>query len=411
LRTLIIGKHWPEPQSSAAGSRMMQLIEIFQEMGSVVFASAASTGEFSANLEDSRVQTERIELNNSSFDHFIRELSPDVVMFDRFMSEEQFGWRVITQVPEALRILDTEDLHGLRFARQQAVKSGRGVNSEDLHNETMLRELAAIYRCDLSLIISEAEIEWLTEKLKLPSALLRYLPFLISLPSKSEVHKLPSFTERKHLVTIGNALHPPNRDAIQVLHDQVWGKIRKQLPEAEMHIYGAYIDASIQKYHNPQAGFFVKGRAENVAEVMRNARVCLAPLRFGAGLKGKLVDAMRFGTPSVTTSVGAEGMAGQLPWCGFVSDDWEEFVQEAVALYSNASLWKQAQQNGFDILKERFDADVINKKFVQDLVECRNNLAGLRLQNFTGAMLQHQSLRSTEYMSRWIELKNKDKET
>lgn len=408
-RTLIIGKHWPEPQSSAAGSRMMQLIEVFQQLGSVVFASAASPGEYSANLEEIGVQTSRIELNNTSFDHFVLDLSPDIVMFDRFMTEEQFGWRVAENVPGAIRILDTEDLHGLRFARQQAVKPGRSVNDEDLHNETMLRELAAIYRCDLSLIISEAEMDLLNDKMGVPGSILKYVPFMVSTAEEKAIRELPDFEDRKHFITIGNALHPPNRDAIQVLHDNIWDKIREQLPTAEMHVYGAYIDPSIQKLHSPSKGFVIKGRAAEVSEVMRQARLCLAPLRFGAGLKGKLIDAMQSGTPSVTTSVGAEGMAGNLPWCGRITDDFDDFAKLAVALYSDIELWKESQDRGFQVLQQRFNGDAIKQGMIKDLIGFSDNLAEHRSQNFTGSMLRHQSMRSTEYMARWIEEKNRNR--
>lgn len=388
---------------------MIQLIEAFKQLGSVVFASAASPGEYSANLEEIGVETSPIELNNSSFDRFVKDLSPDIVMFDRFMTEEQFGWRVASQVPDALRILDTEDLHGLRFARQQAVKSGRSLNDEDLHNETMLRELAAIYRCDLSLIISEAEMDLLTDKMGVPESILKYVPFMVSPPEEKVINELPDFGDREHFITIGNVLHPPNRDAIQVLQDNIWDKIREQLPAAEMHVYGAYVDPSIQKLHNPTKGFMIKGRAAEVSEVMRQARVCLAPLRFGAGLKGKLIDAMQSGTPSVTTSVGAEGMSGSLLWCGSIADDFDYFAKLAVELYSDAERWKESQDRGFQILQQRFNGGAIKQQIIRDLIHLRDNLADHRFKNFTGAMLRHQSLRSSEYMARWIEEKNRNR--
>ena len=112
---LIIGSVWPEPKSSAAGGRMMHLIKCFQELHwKICFASPASDSEFAVNLDDFNIQKERIVLNDDSFDVFIRDLNPNAVLFDRFMMEEQFGWRVAQNCPDALRILDTEDLHFLR---------------------------------------------------------------------------------------------------------------------------------------------------------------------------------------------------------------------------------------------------------------------------------------------------------
>ena len=122
-KVLILGFVWPEPKSSAAGSRMLQLIEQFQKQDyDITFASAAKTSDNSFDLKAINVETKAILLNDASFDTFISELDPNIVVFDRFMTEEQFGWRVAEQCPDALRILDTEDFHGLRMAREQAVK-------------------------------------------------------------------------------------------------------------------------------------------------------------------------------------------------------------------------------------------------------------------------------------------------
>ena len=122
-KLLIIGKVWPEPKSSAAGIRMVQLIKLFQGDGwQITFSSSASKSEYSFNLDEIGVSEQSIRMNDSLFDDFVSELQPDVVLFDRFMIEEQFGWRVVENCPDALRILDTIDLHSLRLARQRAFK-------------------------------------------------------------------------------------------------------------------------------------------------------------------------------------------------------------------------------------------------------------------------------------------------
>jgi len=120
---LIIGTVWPEPSSTAAGSRMLQLIQHFQlQKWKVVFASSASFSEFMFDLKLLDVATYPIELNNSAFDDLIQQLNPDFVVFDRFMTEEQYGWRVAENCPKSIRILNTEDLHFLRTVRQDCYK-------------------------------------------------------------------------------------------------------------------------------------------------------------------------------------------------------------------------------------------------------------------------------------------------
>lgn len=406
---LILGFVWPEPNSSAAGGRMMQLISLFKEQGfKVVFASPAQDSEFMIDLGDYDIEKISILLNNSSFDTFITELNPAIVLFDRFMMEEQFGWRVAENCPTALRILDTEDLHCLRLARHKAFKENREYKTTDLLTEEVAkREIASILRCDLSLIISEFEIELLKSTFKIESRLLLYLPLLLEVDQISDLNKLPSFDERNDFIFIGNFLHEPNWNAVQYLKDTIWPLIKKELPDAILNIYGAYPSQKVLQLNNTREGFLIKGRAEDANEVVKNARIVLAPLRIGAGIKGKLLEAMQCGTPSVTTSIGAESMQGELNWSGFVENDPKDFANKAVQLYLDEKLWLNAQKNGNVIIEQRYLRSLFEDDFKNRINEVIFNLEDHRLNNFIGELLQHHTLRSTKYMSKWIEEKNK----
>lgn len=407
-KLLIIGTVFPEPDSSAAGSRMLQLIELFQQQDwEITFASAAAESEFAADLSELGVTQVSIELNSSSFDEFVKKLDPQLVIFDRFMTEEQFGWRVADNCPNAVRILDTEDLHCLRHARHQALKENRTFSTFDLLNEHAKREIASIYRCDVSLIISAFEMELLRPVFKVDEALLHYLPFMLEPISEEEQKAWIPLGERQHFLSIGNFLHPPNWDAVQYLKTDIWPLIRKQLPEAEMHVYGAYTSEKAKQLHSKKDGFLILGRAENAKEVIGKAKVLLAPLRFGAGLKGKLVEAMQCGTPSVTTSIGAEAMHGNLTWSGAIADSPEDFAQASVKLFTDRSAWEVAQQNGVSIINKIYPKKKLGSQFIQRLDALQADLDSHRQQNFIGSMLMHHSMRSTEFMSRWIEAKNK----
>ncbi|MDN3493023.1 glycosyltransferase [Winogradskyella bathintestinalis] len=404
---LIIGLVWPEPHGSAAGSRILQLVEQFQNQNyTITFCSAAKMSDKSFDLNSINVETKSIRLNDSSFDLFIKELQPNAVLFDRFMTEEQYGWRVAEQCPNAIRILDTEDFHGLRKAREVALKHNEELSRDHFQNDITKREIASIYRCDLSLIISEAEIEILSEEFNIDLCLLYYLPFLLEPIQEEKVSQLPTFEAREHFITIGNFLHAPNYDAILYLKQKIWPLIRQQLPKTELHIYGAYESQKITQLHNKQNGFLIKGFAKDANEVMQNAKICLAPLRFGAGLKGKLVDAMRNGTPCIMTEIAAEGMFGNLEANGFIEDNLEAFVEQAVSIYTRTEVWKQKQQNGFQILNQRFNRLIFEDGFTSQIKWLSENLQTHRKNNFIGQILRHQSMQSTKYMSKWIEAKN-----
>ena len=406
---LIIGYVWPEPNSSAAGSHMMSLIRLFKNADwKVVFATPAQKTEFCCELIDEQIEVKEISVNCESFDHFVKDTNPNAVLFDRFLMEEQFGWRVEKYCPMAIRLLDTEDLQCLRGARQEAHKQERGFSVDDLNSDLAKREIASIYRCDLSLIISSFEMELLTNHFSIDSSLLIHIPFLLD-RNKFNKTKL-TFSQRKNFVTIGNLRHAPNWDSILFLQ-KIWPEIRNRLPQAELHIYGAYTPPKATALNNPKIGFLIKDRADDVNSVMENARVCLSPLRFGAGIKGKFVDAMLNKTPIVTTQIGAEGMTGEQSienaWPGFAENDEEKLISKAIELYENEVLWNEKSQQGFRLLESVYDGKKIGARFLDRIESLGSNIINHRRNNFIGSMLQHHTMRSTEFMARWIEEKNK----
>ena len=409
-RLLVIGCVWPEPNSSAAGSRMLQLLEFFlAENYKITFVTTAARSEFAVDLEKMNIASEVIKMNHPSFDELLKNIQPDLVLFDRFMTEEQFGWRVDETCPQAVKILDTEDLHFLRKTRIEAFKKNK--QAEDLYFDAEItkREIASIYRCDLSLIISEAEIKLLQEEFKISSKLLYYLPFQLEPISEEEKINLPGFKQRNNFISIGNFLHEPNWNAVLYLKEEIWPLVRQELPKAKLYIYGAYPSQKVWNLNNEIEGFIVKGRADNAEAGMRNAKVCLAPIRFGAGLKGKLIQAMQCGTPAVTTSVGAEGLQGDLAWNGFITNDPNEFAEKAVRLYTEENLWKETVNNGFKIINSRFNKAKYQQEFSKKLAELFQNISVYRRENFVGRMLQHHQHRSTYFMAKFIEEKEKSK--
>jgi hypothetical protein len=406
-RVLIIGYVWPEPDSSAAGSRMMQLIRLFLGQGwPVTFASAAANSSHMADIEALGVTRADIELNSTSFDEFVVQLQPDLVLFDRFMIEEQFGWRVAQQCPDALRILDTEDLHCLRAARHEAMKAGHAVTARELNSELAMREVAAILRCDLSLMISPYEIELLQGHYGVSADLLWHLPFMLAPVTDQD---FTGYEDREGYISIGNFRHAPNWDAVLYLKHTIWPLIRQRQSDARLDVYGAYPPPKATRLDDEGQGFHVRGWADDAHRVMRHARVCLAPLRFGAGLKGKLADAMRCGTPNVTTGIGAEAMHAALPWSGVIAEDPEDYARSAVALYQSVVAWRQAQANGARIINSLYDGARLGERLLGRIADLRADLAGHRLSNFAGAMLRHHTLQSSRYMAQWIEAKNRNK--
>jgi glycosyltransferase involved in cell wall biosynthesis len=405
---LIIGKVWPEEHTTGAGVRMMQLIKTFLKNNySITFASGAQISEYSTDLIQLGVKTAQIKLNCDSFNAFIRTLNPEIVLFDRFSTEEQFGWRIQEELPNSLRILDTEDLHFLRSARERVFKKvGFPYSLEEtietaLELDITLREIAAMLRCDVNLIISQFEIEILKTHFPIPETQLFYLPLL---PAGGKVNL--SFSERKDFIFAGNFIHQPNKDTVHFL-DSLWPKIKQQLPEANLNIYGAYADKSILQLNNVKSGFLVHGWVEDLSTEIAKSRILIAPLRFGAGLKSKILEAFNVGTPSATTAIGAEGIEQKPNFSGVIGDCDDEWISAIVHIYKNESAWKPENAKALKTISTKFQGHEL-EGFPSIMKTKLEQLQSNRKNQFLQQLLLHETLKSSKYLSKWIMEKNKD---
>jgi hypothetical protein len=382
----------------------------------------------------------------AEFEKALYAAAPDAVVFDRFMAEEAFSFRVRQARPQAARILDMQDMHSLRRARQAVVEGGGGVAEalatipDSASSKDLARELASVHRSDLSLVCSSTELNLLRGEFGVAPSKLALATFFCDPMSQERTAALPTFSDRSGFVTIGNFRHAPNLDSVAWLCGEVWPLVRASLPEATLTIFGAFPDhvpgtphnrgatgGAKQRFHDPSQRVFVGGRAESVSSALIPARVLLAPLRFGAGIKGKIVDAWQHGLPVVTTPIGAEGMfhddshassttvtsADQKEsprWGGsWSSVSAAEVAAAAVHLHETSSVWSEAQQAGYDLVDNLFSSSAGLGSLRTRLEGCLRDLPQARQRDYVGAILWHHTARSTEYFSRWVELKEANK--
>lgn len=394
-----IGTHFPEKNATAAGWRLHQIICFFQKGD--YDSHFLATSETPNSNEFQGIKTHKITVNCSSFDQLIQMINPDVVIFDRFIAEEQFGWRVTENCPKALKILDTEDLHFLRKQREDLyLKNKISKKTTDIFK----REMASILRCDLSIIISKFEYQLLTNDYKISENQLFYLPFVYAEP---KIQKVNPFSERKNFVFIGNFLHEPNWQTVLVLK-RIWPSIKAKLQDVELHIYGAYMPEKAKQLADKKSGFLMKGLADDVEILFNNYRVLLAPIPYGAGLKGKLFESMVYGLPNMTTTFGAEGFSFNENWNGFISDDLTiEFIEKTFVLYNDESTWQKKQKIGFDIINQNYREDAFEKAFLKYINDLKRDLTRHREKHYLIGVLNHQTMQSTKFMNKWIEEKAK----
>jgi glycosyltransferase involved in cell wall biosynthesis len=343
-----------------------------------------------------------------------------MVIFDRFYAEEAYSFHFREYCPHALRVLDMQDMHSLRLGREEVVlrKRDEDVEVQDpfgrleesiqyeprAYDEKLLRELASLHRSDLAMVCSPREIV-LLEKLGL--ARQKLVPASFWVEPMGSVQRT-TFESRKNFVFLGGFKHPPNVDAVKVLAESIWPKIHQLLPESSLHIYGAFCPPQLAKNFKHIPNLQIHGFASSLEDILTEHRVMLAPLRFGAGIKGKIVDAWNFGLPVVSTGIGMEGMTNCSGlWGGRIANAVDDYVAAAVDLYSNQPEWAQTSRRGIELNLELFPLsqwDHVVKKLkysIQHRDELRNR-------DYHGAILWHHTARSTEYFSRWIECKNKN---
>ena len=407
-RVVILGKNWPEAGTTAAGVRMMQLLHFFcKHAECVFFGSAAAKSPQSVNLQRLGIETKMIVLNSDRFDTWIEEIQPDMVVFDRFTTEEQYGWRVSRAAADAQLVLNTEDLHSLREAREEAVNGSLDFSPELWRkHRTTAREVGSLLRCDLNLLVSEFEQEWIQKEIPGLQAYCEVVPFMYPLLQAEKLVEMPGFEERHGFVFVGNGKHRPNQDGVRWFIQHLWPFIREQIPEATFSVAGAYWNSQWTQQFKKVKGVEFKGQVDPLSSFLSTYRINVLPLRYGAGIKGKLAEGMRAGCVSITTSQGIEGLKTPIDFPGMIKDQAADFVSEAVRFHQDQAQWEHMQGRIPAFFNANWSEEQGEEQLLKRLQELDANYRTHRQNNVLQRTILHHRLRSTEYLSRYIALKN-----
>jgi O-antigen biosynthesis protein len=375
----------------------MELAGFIRDFGyELTVLSPCRENAASAELNAAGIRTIPCAANDSSVAALLAPLPASLVIYDRFVMEEQFGWRARALWPEATHVVDTQDLHSVRRARERLHLAGRSAGevlalegaefSPDLE-----REMASLLRADACFVVSFWEREWLIGQ-GYPGDRVFFVPFSARLEEDS-----PSFAQRRGFAFLGNFRHPPNLDAVFHLARTLWPQIRSALPNEKLHLYGAYPPQMISELHGKN-GIIVDGFVANHRESLYRHRVLLAPLRFGAGIKGKVLEAYACGMAVVGSDLAFEGI-------GPPGVSEEEFATTAARLHEVPVAWEEAVRLGRSHLAQ-FQPESVSAKLEGFLAAAATHRLAWRSQ-LVGRMLRHFLHNSTKYFSQWIEAKNK----
>ena len=395
MKVLYIGANWPQPSVTAAGVRTIGLIQALKALGaSVNFISIKKVNKYQTkDIEAQEIPFAYCPPNNP--EEFQKHTDAEVCIFETARLEEMFGHMIYYMNNKCKRVIDTQDLHSLRLTRQELVNTGTTpsavVESQlDFKQDFIAREFACFMRSHASILTSAYEQKLVAEYF--PFIHTQVIPFLYpnSLITKNKSW-FSNPLKKSDFVWIGNFQHPPNKHAVDHLVHNIWPEIYSKT-KAQLHIYGANFPQTHNWY---QEGVRVEGQMKSIEELKR-FKVLLAPIQFGAGIKGKITDSFLHGVGVVTTSIGAEGID---PFPGRVSDTNQEFIEKAVDLYSDSKALERCISEGFTYLQKNCGFSQ-NKTKLKKLIE---NLEYHPLQD----ILMNEAYRSTFYFSKFVEYKEK----
>ncbi len=346
--TILIIDGWvPTPDKDSGSMRMANLMQLLVDIGwHVVFCplNMRHEGRYTDDLQSIGVEAwYQPYLNN--FNEFLGHHGQrfQTVILSRHQTAGELLKMVRHHCPDAQVIFDTVDLHYLREQREAELENS--LQLKRIAEQTKRQELGIIADADLTLVVSKAEQALLAEVT--PDNRVEIL---------SNIHithgRRKDFLDRKDIVFVGGFQHPPNVDAVRWLCNDIWQLIAAQLPDVKLHIIGSKMPDEIIEFANDQ--IITHGYVENLEFFHDNCRLSLAPLRYGAGVKGKINSAMSYGLPVVATTTAVEGMDLHHERQVLIGDQSESFAAAVVRLYTDQVLWHKLSDASLSNVDEHF---------------------------------------------------------
>lgn len=350
-RVLVIDSATPQPDRDSASLRLVNLMHTLDSEGADVLfmpADFAHAGRYTTELQQLGIEVWYAPFVQRAA-VWLREHGRgfDTVLVCRHYVLREFLPLLRRHAPQARIVLDTVDLHYLRERRGAELAGDPALMRAA--ERTRRRELEMVARADATLVVSEVERAMLAADA--PGAPVHVLSNLHEVAGPG----LP-FAQRAGLVFVGGFRHPPNVDAVLWFAREVFPSVRERLPGMRFHCIGGDAPAQITALAS-EPGIVVHGHVPDIAPYMSGARVAVAPLRYGAGVKGKVNLSMAHGQPVVATPCAVEGMHLEHGRDVLVADDAQAFADAVVRLHEDEALWHTLATHGLRNVERHFSLD------------------------------------------------------
>lgn len=350
-QVLVVDALVPDPARDSGSLRLVNLMRLLLQEGAHVVFLASDQAQAPAAVE--ALQQLGIETWHAPYARrvpaWLREHGRrfDTVMVCRHYVARDFLPLLRRHAPQAVLLFDTVDLHYLRERRAAGIAGNRALARRA--DRTRELELEIVARADATLVVSEVERELLARDA--PGARVEVLTNLHRVAGPG----LP-FAQRRDLVFVGGFRHPPNVDAVRWFVDAVFPAIRERLAGVVFHCIGDHAPREILALGD-RDGVRIHGHVPDISPYMDGCRLAVAPLRYGAGVKGKVNLSMAHGQPVVATSCAVEAMHLRHGHDVLVADEAGAFVEAVACLYSDEVLWQKLSRHGLDNVRRHFSIE------------------------------------------------------
>lgn len=352
-KILVIDEHTPRIDSDSGSLRLFHLMTSMKR-------SEHDVSFLPANLNYDKVHTVRLQQQGIACmyqpwaKNILAWLKENAAHFDSIIvcrigliSSLYHSLRIYA--PKTTLIFDTVDLHHIREQQEAEL-----ANSDALRKQaqtTKAKEYAYIRDCDETWVVSDSERKLL--QTDFPDKTIR----LIS--NSHPIRKnTPGFGQREGILFVGNFRHPPNADGLQWFLESIWPIVNSKNPDIRLNIIGADAPEQLQRMSEGKNVSF-HGHVSDIEKHIDSARINIAPLRYGAGAKGKISQPLASGLPSIATRVAADGMHLVHGESILLADTAEAFANAIIRLYEDESQWILLSNNAYTIAEKHFSQTAI----------------------------------------------------
>jgi len=343
LNILYIDHYVPEPDKDSGSLRTFNMLGILSHMKNKVTLwpdNQKLTQPYVTELQQKGIE---VIHDRNNFDRFLDERKNvyDVAILTRPYIAVKYIDKIKSKNPNCKIIYDTMDLHYLRLERQAAI-----LEKNQATQAVMMKKLefSLMKKSDITILTSPEEYEILKKEKDFSA-----FAILPNIHGESE-KKVEPFEKRNDIMFIGGFLHDPNIDAAKYFVSEIWPKIKQKIPKVKLFIIGSNPTPEIKKLSSDDIQ--VTGFVKNLQPYYDKCKLMVAPLRYGAGIKGKITQSLTKGLPLITTSIGAEGIDLVDGKHCMLSEDPIEFAEKTVQVYNDEKLWSMLSKNGMEIAQE-----------------------------------------------------------